>query len=76
MSISSFSDFALTRSEMKSIIGGSCYVRGDGTYVTQYTGEGAAAAAEKAAIAAGTNWCCDSCANAQWCYLYGDFYCN
>lgn len=70
--LSSFSDFSLTRSEMKGVRGGSCYSRGSGS-VTKYTGTGAMAAAKNS----GTNWCCDGCADASWCYDgSGNYYCS
>jgi hypothetical protein len=70
-SFSGFSEFALTRAQMKNVVGGSCYSKASGG-VTQYTGNGS----NKAAKNSGTNWCCDSCSSASWCYSGGVYYCR
>jgi hypothetical protein len=62
-SMSSFGEFALGRSAMKSI-GGGCYVNdgAGGRYVSGLKN------AKKQAAAAGVNYCCASCGSASWCY--------
>ncbi len=67
--LSNFSDFALTRGEMKSVSGGGCFVRGAGPNGTNLpiTGGNAANVAQQMAQQENTNWCCDGCSGASWC---------
>lgn len=67
--LSNFGDFALTRAEMKKIMGGSCFVRGAGAggKNLEVSGANAAQVAQLMAKQEKTNWCCDNCGSASWC---------
>ena len=71
--LSNFSEFALSRGEMKSVTGGAtCHVQvnGGGSVTVTSTGSfGSFAAAAKwqAGQAGYGNWCCQSCSGASWC---------
>lgn len=62
--MSNFGEFALKRSEMKSVRGGICYVN-DGAGGRPVKGLENAKAQAKSA---GVNYCCSSCGSASWCY--------
>lgn len=62
--LSSFNDFALTRSEMKGVKGGQCYIK-DGANVSKCTG--LEACKSLVSDGWGQNYCCDGCATASWC---------
>ncbi len=64
MSLQSFSAFALTRAEMKHVVGGQCYIR-DGSNVSKCYG--LADCKDSVANGWGQNYCCDGCGNASWC---------
>lgn len=64
--LSSFGDFALTRSEMKGVRGGTCY------YQDTWGDPVASTSLKKAKSSAASNdgtgrYCCDSCATSSWC---------
>lgn len=63
--MSNFSGLALSRMEMKSIKGGTCYVGGGGGSPT--TCAGAKQCKQDIANNWGTNYCCSNCNKASWC---------
>lgn len=74
MLLASFSAFALTRSEMKNVVGGAtCHVqttpgqKGSGTVVTKGSYSTYAEAAAATAKQNGGHWCCEGCGTASWC---------
>lgn len=64
MSMSDFIGFALTRSEMKQVVGGQCHYLGGGTV---YPCDGAAACKQVVKDGWAEKWCCDSCSTSTWC---------
>ena len=64
MSMSSFMAFALTKSEMKQVVGGQCYYYDNG-----YIGTCNGAKDCKSTVRDGwaTKWCCDGCSTSTWC---------
>lgn len=62
--LSNFSQFALTRSEMKAVSGGQCYYNSAGTPTTCSS---LADCKELVNLGWGTNYCCSSCSTASWC---------
>lgn len=62
--LSNFSQFALTRSEMKVVSGGQCYYR-DGNQV--HTCSGLSDCKDLVNLGWGQNYCCSGCSTASWC---------
>lgn len=61
-SIANFANVAISRAEMKSVVGGTCHAMDS---------SGSLYGADKATVKAiakqhGTHWCCDSCSTASW----------
>ncbi|TAG58731.1 MAG: hypothetical protein EAZ27_01350 [Cytophagales bacterium] len=72
--LSNFSDFALTRGEMKNVSGGAtCHAKVEGGGSVTITGKGSFATFAQAAKwqagqpGYGGNWCCESCSSTSWC---------
>jgi hypothetical protein len=70
--LSNFSQFALTRSEMRAVSGGQCYYICFGGGKDGKGALGAPMPGNKSKVMAsaaecGGRWCCSSCNTASWC---------